>query len=122
MSVTAARTAIFAALSLGTLSACGATDPVQKQFAKDIKKQKEKRMGVIDEAFVSSWTYHEGETVNATCMVYGSDEHLSSVVISPHGDGIATVERGSKDTPEWVKYCSNPVVDQAGGPIRKRRL
>ena len=122
MSVTDASTAILTVLALGALSACGVSDPVQKQFAKDIKKQKEARMGVIGEAFVSSWTNAAGETVNATCMVYGSLEDPISVIVSPHGDGIATVERGDTDTPEWVKYCSNPVLDKAGRPIRKRRL
>ena len=122
MTMTAARTAIFTALALTALSACGKPDPVQKQFAKDIKKQKEARMGMIGEAFVSSWTTPAGETANATCMVYGNLDDPLSVVVMPHGGGIAKVERGGTDTPEWVEYCSNPVVDKAGRPIRKQRL
>jgi len=112
----------LAASSIGALPACGQSDPMRKQFAKDIKKQEEIRPGRIDEAFVSSWTNAAGEKIHATCMIYGRRERPISLVVSPHGDGIATLERGNLKDSDWVKYCSAPAADASGNPISKRRL
>ena len=112
---------ILTVASIAALPACGSSDPIRKQFGKDIKKQKEKRPGRIDEAFASSWTNASGEAVHATCMIYGSRERPISVVIYPHGDGIATAERPGLTDPDWVKYCSEPAADGSGKPISKQR-
>ena len=109
------------ASAIVALPACGQPDPIRKQFTKDIKKQEDRRPGRVDFAFVSAWTNAAGETVHATCMIYGTRQNPTSVVVSPHGDGIATVERGKVTDPEWVKYCSAPAADSFGNPISKRR-
>ena len=111
-----------AAFSIGALPACGQSDPMRKQFAKDIKKQKEMRPGRIDEALVSSWMNAAGEKIHATCMIYGRRERPISLVVSPHGDGIATLERGNVEDADWVKYCSAPAADGSGNPISKQKL
>ena len=113
---------ILAGASIAALPACGQSDPLRKQFARDIKKQKENQLGQIGEAFVSSWTDSSGQAVHATCMIYGSRERPGSVVVFPHGDGIASLQRGNVTNPDWVKYCSNLAVDGSGIPILQKRI
>ena len=122
VSIVRTSLAILAAGSIAALPACGQSDPLRKQFARDIKKQKDNELGQIGEAFVSSWTNSAGETVHATCMMYGNRERPGRTVIFPHGDGIASLQRGDLANPDWVKYCSNPAVDGSGIPILRKRI
>ena len=122
MSIVRTSLAIVAGGSMAALTGCGQPDSLRKQFARDIKKQQENQLGQMGEAFVSSWADSGGQAVHATCMIYGSRERPGSVVVFPHGDGIASLQRGGLTDPDWVKYCSSPATDASGKPIVRRRI
>ena len=122
ISLARAGLAILAGGATAALPACGESDRLRKQFAKDIKKQKDNELGPIGEAFVSSWTDSSGQTVHATCMIYGTREPPGRGVVFPHGDGIASLQRGDLANAEWVKYCSSPAVDGSGRPLVRKRI